>query len=448
MKLLPQTLLARFILLISALLLVAQITSLKIFDYFERDVRAQALAKEISTVVNFTKASIEAAASSKRLKLLSELSGLGDVSIYPAYYFEPLEPIPEDPFLQLVVKKIAQQLPVGTLITVNHYDIPGIWVSFEIDSDLFWLVMPRTLIDRPFPCHWIGWGVVIFSLAVVGAYIATKRISMPLSRLSRAAEQIKRGGKVHPLPLDNVVEFSEVSEAFNEMSDNLSKISEERRFLLASVSHDIRTPLTRLRIASEMLPNQSHEIKDSMEQDIQEINEIINQFLDFARGFEDEPVAPVNLGKFLKEIQRKHARMGQNFKLKKKNIRSNIPKKLFIDLRLSAFQRCLDNLINNAFFYSKVNVEMQATLFEESFTVSIIDDGPGIPEHQKAKLLKPFERVDEARGNIGGSGLGLTIADRIARAHSGKLELINLKKVVLRLKLQYLLIWAKQTSSI
>jgi len=435
LKLLPQTLLARFILLISASLLVAQIASLKIFDYFERDVRAQALAKEISTVVNFTKASIEAAASNKRLKLLSELSGLGDVSIYPAYYFEPLEPIPEDPFLQLVVKKIAQQLPVGTLITVNHYDIPGIWVSFEIDSDLFWLVMPRTLIDRPFPWHWIGWGVVIFSLAVVGAYIATKRISMPLSRLSRAAEQIKKGGKVHPLPLDNVVEFSEVSEAFNEMSDNLSKISEERRFLLASVSHDIRTPLTRLRIASEMLPNQSHEIKESMEQDIQEINEIINQFLDFARGFEDEPVAPVNLGKFLKEIQRKHARMGQNFKLKKKNIRSNIPKKLFIDLRLSAFQRCLDNLINNAFFYSKGNVEMQATLFEESFSVSIIDDGPGIPEQQKAKLLKPFERVDEARGNIGGSGLGLTIADRIARAHSGKLELINLKKGGLEAKI-------------
>ena len=78
---------------------------------------------------------------------------------------------------------------------------------------------------------------------------------------------------------------------------------------------------------------------------------------------------------------------------------------------------------------------MQATLFEESFSVSIIDDGPGIPEHQKAKLLKPFERVDEARGNIGGSGLGLTIADRIARAHSGKLELINLKKGGLEAKI-------------
>lgn len=435
MKLLPQTLLARFILLISALLLVAQIASLKIFDYFERDLRAEALAQEITTVVKFTKASIEAAASSKRLKLLSELSGMGDVSIYPAYYFEPLEPIPNDPFLKLVVKNIADELPTGTLITLNHYDIPGIWVSFEIDSDLFWLVMPRTLIDRPFPWHWIGWGVVIFSLALIGAYLSTKRISMPLNRLSRAAEQIKKGDKVDPLPTDNVIEFSEVSEAFNEMSDNLSKISEERRFLLASVSHDIRTPLTRLRIASEMLPTESKEIKESMEQDIQEINEIINQFLDFARGFEEEPIVPVNLGKFLKEIQLKHKRMGQVFKLKKKNIRSNIPKKLFIDIRVSAFQRCIDNLINNAFFYSKGKVEMHATLFEESFAISIIDDGPGIPEEQKSKVLKPFERVDEARGNIGGSGLGLTIANRIAIAHSGKLDLINIKKGGLEAKI-------------
>lgn len=435
MKLLPQTLLARFILLISALLLVAQIASLKIFDYFERDLRAEALAQEITTVVKFTKASIEAAASSKRLKLLSELSGMGDVSIYPAYYFEPLEPIPNDPFLKLVVKNIADELPTGTLITLNHYDIPGIWVSFEIDSDLFWLVMPRTLIDRPFPWHWIGWGVVIFSLALIGAYLSTKRISMPLNRLSRAAEQIKKGDKVDPLPTDNVIEFSEVSEAFNEMSDNLSKISEERRFLLASVSHDIRTPLTRLRIASEMLPTESKEIKESMEQDIQEINEIINQFLDFARGFEEEPIVPVNLGKFLKEIQLKHKRMGQVFKLKKKNIRSNIPKKLFIDIRVSAFQRCIDNLINNAFFYSKGKVEMHATLFEESFAISIIDDGPGIPEEQKSKVLKPFERVDEARGNIGGSGLGLTIANRIAIAHSGKLELKNIKKGGLEAKI-------------
>ena len=350
MSLIPKSFLSRLTLLISALLLIAQIVSLKIFDYFEREPRAQALAQEIVTITNFTKASLSAAAYNKRLKLLDELTGMGDVSIYPAYYFEPLEPIPDDPFLKLVVKNIRDKLPSDTLITVNHYGIPGIWVSFEIDYALFWLVIPRTIIDRPFPWHWIGWGAIVFALAILSSYATTQRISRPLSQVINGAEQIRMGRSIKPLPLDNVTEFREVSQAFNEMSANLSKISKERRFLLASVSHDIRTPLTRLRLSAEMLPKGSEEMKDSMEQDINEINEIINQFLEFARGFEDEPMAPTNLGKLLTDTRNKHNRMGHNFKIKKKNIRTDIPKKLFIDIRPLAFQRCLDNLINNAFF--------------------------------------------------------------------------------------------------
>ena len=92
-------------------------------------------------------------------------------------------------------------------------------------------------------------------------------------------------------------------------------------------------------------------------------------------------------------------------------------------------QRCLDNLINNAFFYAKGKVVLIATLLEEeSFTISVVDDGPGIPDKELERLLKPFERLDEARGNEGGCGLGLSIADRIAKAHDGKLELISNKK--------------------
>lgn len=435
MKLIPKTFLARLTLLIAGLLLIAQIVSIKIFDYFEREPRAQSLAQEIVTIVNFTKASLEAAAYNKRLRLLNELSGIGDVSIYPAYYFEPLEPIPNDPFLKLVVKNIKRKLPPDTLITVNHYDIPGIWVSFEIDYALFWIVVPRTIIDRPFPWHWIGWGTIVFILAILGSYATTQRISRPLRQVINGAEKIRQGQVVEPLPLDNVTEFREVSQAFNEMSANLSKISKERQFLLASVSHDIRTPLTRLRLAAELLPKGSELMKESMEEDIVEINDIINQFLEYARGFEDEPLVPTNLGKFLVEIRSKHSRMGQNFKLQKRNIRVDVPKKLFVDIRPLAFQRCLDNLINNAFFYSHKEVVVKATLLEESFVISVLDKGPGIPEDQKDLLLKPFERVDEARGNDGGSGLGLAIADRIIKVHSGSLELINRKEGGLEAKI-------------
>jgi len=422
---LPKKLLSRLVLLIATLLIVSQLVSLKIFDNFEREPRAEALAQEIITVVNFTKAALYAAAPSKRIQLFREINDIGDIKVYAAFPFESIEPIPNDPFLKLVVKKITARIPSGNFVVINHYDIPGVWVSFEIDGDMFWVVVPRLITDRPFPWHWIGWGIVIAILAISGAYITTKRISRPINNLIDAADKIRNGHNVSKLPLDSVTEFRELSEAFNEMAEVLSKVSKERKFLLASVSHDIRTPLTRIRLASEMLPSNSSALKESLEEDIIEINDILNQFLDFARGFQDEPKTPINLGKLLKDIQTKHKRMGQTFTLKKKNIRTDIPKKLFIDIRPIAFQRCLDNLINNAFFYSTGKVILEATLFEESFTISIMDNGPGIPEDQKSKLLLPFERVDEARGNKGGSGLGLTIADRIVKAHDGKIELIN-----------------------
>ena len=425
MNFLPKRLLSRFVLLIATLLIVSQLVSLIIFDNYEREPRAEALAQEIITIVNFTKASLYAAAPSKRIQLFREINNIGDIKIYVAYPFESIKDIPDDPFLKLVVKKITARIPPGNFVAINHYDIPGVWVSFEIDADMFWVLVPRLIQDRPFPWHWIGWGLVIAILAIFGAYVTTKRISRPIKNLIEAADKVRNGHKVGKIPLDSVTEFRELSEAFNEMADNLAQISKERNFLLASVSHDIRTPLTRIRLASEMLPPNSSSLKESLEEDVMEINDILNQFLDFARGFQDEPRVPVNLGKLLKEIQMKHKRMDQNFILKKKNIRTDIPKKLFIDLRPLAFQRCLDNLINNAFFYSTGRVTLEASLLEESITISIIDNGPGIPEEQKSKLLKPFERVDEARGNKGGSGLGLTIADRIVKAHDGKLELIN-----------------------
>jgi two-component system, OmpR family, osmolarity sensor histidine kinase EnvZ len=422
---LPKKLLSRLVLLIATLLVVSQLVSLKIFDNFEREPRAEALAQEIITIVSFTKAALLAAAPSKRIQLFREINDIGDIKIYDAYPFEPIEPIPDDLFLKLVVKKITAKIPPGNFVVINHYDIPGVWVSFEINGDMFWVVVPRLITDRPFPWHWIGWGMVIAILAISGAYITTKRISRPINNLIEAADKIRNGHSVEKIPLDSVTEFRELSEAFNEMAEVLSKVGKERKFLLASVSHDIRTPLTRIRLASEMLPANSSSLKESLEEDIMEINDILNQFLDFARGFQEEPKVPVNLGKLLKDVQNKHKRMGQTFTLKKKNIRIDIPKKLFIDLRILAFQRCLDNLINNAFSYSKDKVVLEASLLEESFTISIIDNGPGIPENQKSKLLLPFERVDQARGNKGGSGLGLTIADRIVKAHDGKLELIN-----------------------
>ena len=134
MNFLPKKLLSRFVLLIATLLIVSQLVSLKIFDNFEREPRAEALAQEIVTIVNFTKAALYAAAPSKRIQLFREINDIGDIKVYAAYPFESIEPIPDDPFLELVVEKITARIPSGSFVVLNHYDIPGIWVSFEING--------------------------------------------------------------------------------------------------------------------------------------------------------------------------------------------------------------------------------------------------------------------------------------------------------------------------
>ncbi|MEK9771682.1 MAG: ATP-binding protein [Nitrosomonadales bacterium] len=429
MKIIPNTLLSRLIFVIAFLLIISQFFTIKIFDYFEREPRAESLAQEVTAIVKYTKTSIETAAPEKRIQLLQNFSNMSDVRIFPSYYFESIEPLPNDTFLKLVVRKIQNNLGYDTLVTLNHYDIPGIWVSFEIGYELFWVVIPRNIIDRPFPWHWIGWGIVIFLTALAGAYFLTQRINRPLEILIHATDTLKKGGQFKKLPRDSVDEFKKVTQSFNQMADSLSRTENERKFIMGSVSHDIRTPLTRLKLSLEMLPKKLDELKNSMDQDIEEINQIINQFLDFVRGFNHEKKEPVNIGELLSSIQRQHERSGQKIKIYKINHTKDIPEQLFIDIRPFAFRRMLNNLINNAHQYSeKKPIELRAELNQENLIIRIIDNGPGIPKNKIKKLLLPFERLDDARTNLGGSGLGLAIAHRIANSHDGKLDLLNRKK--------------------
>jgi len=443
MTLFPKNLLNRLILIIASLIIVSQLITIKVFDYFEMEPRAESMAQEISTIVKYTKAAIQSAYPSTRLDLLQSLSKMSDVKIVPAYYFENIKPLPDEIFLSMVVKKIKQDLGEDTIVTLNHYDIPGIWVSFEIGDGLFWAVIPRNVFDRPFPWHWIGWGIVVFLVSISGAYFLTTRINKPLNLLINATSKLKKGLPFKKIPEDTATEFKEVTKAFNEMASNLAKSENERRFIMGSVSHDIRTPLTRMKLSLEMLPKKSAFLKESMDQDIDEINQIINQFLDFVRGFDDEPISSLNFGNFLTELKKQHAILGHDLKISKITRSNDIPKNLFIDVRPLAFKRLFDNLINNGVKFSKSNkIELVAKLYNEKIVINVLDNGPGIPKAQREKLLEPFERLDQARGSIGGSGLGLAITNRIVMVHNGKMELINRRTGGLNVKLTFPLIKA------
>lgn len=420
MKLLPRTLLARLLLLIALLLAISIYASLKIFDYFDREPRATAAALQAITIVNYTRASLIASHEDKRLALLSELSGREGVRVYAADFLEDIEPLPDDVFINLIASKIRERLGVETIITVNHYGIPGLWISFNVDQDDFWVVIPRIQVDRPFPWHWLGWAAVVGLLSLLGAYLIASRINRPLNLLVYAADRLRNGEPAPRLPEDSMDELQAVSKTFNEMAESLMRLDNERTLLLAGVSHDIRTPLARLRIAVELLPDESCEsLKTGMIEDIADMDNIIHQFLDFVRGIEGEPTKMTDINALLTALAERQARAGRDLKLK-------LCSTYFIPLRPLAMQRLLDNLVGNAYTYSKGNVAVEAKITADNIVISVLDNGPGIPEEHAERLLRPFERMDGARNkNEGGSGLGLAICNRIAKLHGGSLELIN-----------------------
>lgn len=406
-------------LLIAVLLAIGQFASLRIFEYFEREPRAEATALQAVTVVNYTRASLIASQENLRLALLSELTGKEGVRVYSADFMEEIEPLPDDPFINLVADKIRARLGVETIITVNHYGIEGLWVSFSIGMDDFWVVIPRFHIERPFPWQWLGWGALVLALSLLGGYVLTSRINRPLNLLVSAANRLRKGERPEKLPEDSVTELREVSSTFNKMADSLAELDAERTLILAGVSHDIRTPLARLRLAVEMLPEkEAGYLKAGMIEDIADMDNIIHQFLDFVKGTEGEPAQMTDLNTLLQALQERQARAGRNLTIE-------LAPTYTVPVKPLAMQRLLDNLVGNAYNYGGGQVRVGSKITADYIVISVFDNGPGIPETHVEKLLRPFERLDTARSNAGGSGLGLAIADRIAKLHNGKLELIN-----------------------
>jgi len=406
-------------LLIAILLAIGQVASLQIFEYFERGPRAEATALQAVTVVNYTRASLIASQESLRLALLSELTGKEGVRVYSADFMEEIEPLPADPFINMVADKIRERLGVETIITVNHYGIEGLWVSFGIGMDDFWVVIPRIHVDRPFPWKWLGWVALVLLLSLAGGYVIAARINRPLHLLMNAANRLRKGEHPEKLPEGSFAELREVNDTFNKMADSLAELDAERTLILAGVSHDIRTPLARLRLSVEMLPDEScASLKSGMIQDIADMDNIIHQFLDFVKGVEGEPTQMTDINTLLQALHDRQARAGRDLVIQ-------LAPTYVVPIKPLAMQRLLDNLVGNAYAYGRGQVRVASQITADYIVISVFDNGPGIPASHVEKLLKPFERLDIARSNAGGSGLGLAIADRIAKLHHGKLELIN-----------------------
>ncbi len=418
MKLWPRTLLWRSVLLIAALLVVAHLAWLQIFRTSEIEPRALQVAQQLVSVVNLTRAALITAEPGRRFALLDELAQREGIQVYAGDPTEAVPALPDRPFLRIMQARLRRDLGSQTRLTLEREGVSGVWVSFRIDREEFWVSVPRSRIERNAPLRWIGWGALVLVLAVISAFLVVARINRPLRELTRAAEQLGRGTTPPRVNEEGPVEIRTLAQAFNQMAADIQRQDEERALLLAGVSHDLRTPLARIRLALEMLDDHGNaDLKTGVVQDIADIDSAIGQFLDFARPVDAETLATdSDLDTLVQSVVARYTRHGRDVRYAP----ASLPPLL---LRAQAMQRLLTNLIDNALRHGSATVEILAGRRAQSIWLEVLDRGPGIPDADAQRMLQPFTRLDSAR-STSGTGLGLAIVERIARLHGGSVQLL------------------------
>jgi two-component system osmolarity sensor histidine kinase EnvZ len=418
MRLWPRTLLWRSVLLIAALLVIAHLTWLQIFRASETEPRALQAAQQIVSVVNLTRAALITAEPARRFALLDELAEREGIQVYAGDPDEAVPALPDRPFLRIMEKRLQQDLGPRTRLALERESVKGVWVSFRIDNEEFWVSLPRSRIERNTSLRWIGWGALVLVLAVLGAFLVVARINRPLRELTRAAEQLGRGTMPPRITESGPAEIRTMAQAFNNMADDIRRQDEERALLLAGVSHDLRTPLARIRLALEMLEGAS-DLKAGVAQDIGDIDAAIGQFLDFARPIDAETVmADADLDALVRGVVERYTRHGKAVQFTPSA--TALPP---LPLRTQALQRLLANLVDNALRHGGDSVDIHTGRDGKTVYVEVLDRGPGIPEAEAQRMLQPFTRMNNAR-STSGTGLGLAIVDRIARLHGGAVKLL------------------------
>ncbi len=409
------TLFWRSFLLIAALIVVSVVASFQIQRVYEREPRARELAQQAVSSVNLTRAALVNADPFRRRDLLIELNEREGLRVYPVTNAEKLAPLPPDALLERVAAHVRADLGGATRFAYERDGMDGFWVSFFIDEDEFWVMLPQERFDPEIGLGWLGWGAALLALALLGASLIAATLSRSLRALAGAARRVGHGETPAPLAESGPRELATVSAAFNRMARDLEALERERAMVLAGISHDVRTPLSRLRLALEM-SGADATAAQGMSADIDEMDQVIGQFLEFARG-ENEAKTVDDLTALLAEVGEHYAKLGKAVKV---NAAQLAP---FAFARM-ALRRAVGNLIDNALRYAGEPVEVAARSEGATVIIEVLDRGPGIPAGEAERLKQPFTRLDPARSGRGGAGLGLAIVERVARAHGGRLELV------------------------
>ncbi|HUL63941.1 MAG TPA: ATP-binding protein [Burkholderiaceae bacterium] len=415
----------RTFLLIVALIVASLLAWAQSFRVFERGPRAQQLAQQMISIVNITKSALLYSDVSMRRELLADLTDNEGVRVVPREATDVVKPFPDTPLLHLAATEVIERLGPLTQVASEVNRVPGMWVSFDIEGDGYWVFIERDPLARDVGTRWIRWAVMATLLSILVAVAITRVVNKPLRQLAVAARSLGAGYVPAPLPDKGPAEIRTVNQSFNRMVADLTQLERDRAVLLAGISHDLRTPLTRLRLEIDInaLPDTA---RQAMAGDIEQMDAIVGQFLDYARPAPQQPKDRVLLAP-LAEHALSQTRLDADPTAR---VAITLDPAVAIDGYPTEVTRALENLLTNASRYgrdpesTKLDLAIDVKRDGKQAVIAVSDHGPGIPADMVERLLRPFERGDAARSEARGAGLGLAIVDRIARLHGGELRLL------------------------
>jgi signal transduction histidine kinase len=284
----------------------------------------------------------------------------------------------------------------------------GTWASFDTQ-------LPQQATNLPW--RLLLTLAILLAAVLVLSYIAVRWVTRPLNVLASAADELGRDINRPPLPEGGPMEVSRAARAFNTMQARLIEFLDERTRLLTAMSHDLKTPLTRMRLRTELLENDS--LREKFEKDLVEMETMVTQTLEFMRGLtQREREQPVDVMGLLESLQVDNETMGRTV-----TIGGRVTRHLLAEPQL--LKRCISNLVDNATVYGQ-RAEIHVEEDSRGLTIRVRDHGPGISDSELEKVFEPFYRLEGSRNReTGGTGLGLSIARSVARAHGGDVRLHN-----------------------
>jgi two-component system osmolarity sensor histidine kinase EnvZ len=419
MRLLPRSLLGRNALLIVVLIAIGQLGGALLVRQMVIRPRIEQAADGVARTVSALREGLGALPASERARFVERFNRRAALSADgegPGMRSRVVLTPMERRFVRAVSARMAGS---GTQAVWRFDGESGLAVRMTIDGTDHWISLPGALPAREFTGAWLAVTAGSALLAVIGALWFQRRLNRPLARVVQAAGTLADGRTPALLPEDGPTEIATVSRSFNHLVQSLQQTERERALMLAGVSHDLRTPLAKLRLGVEIMASASEPaVSASMVRSIGEMDAIVGQFLDFARSEADEEPAPTSLDAMARDVAASSADHGRAIDLALGNVR-------VLPLRAAAMRRAMVNLVENAWRHGRAPVRIATGSGPQGPWFEVSDHGDGIDPADAERLKQPFRRsAGDARGGAAGAGLGLAIVQRVAQSHGGRLDLL------------------------